>query len=114
MVIVLALGGVGAYAAYRAFGHADREVTAVPTRIAFQGTVERTVPLRIQAPATPCPLKLLDLDGNVLANTELDPGSIARFDHTRFQGTVCEGAEVYVNGVKAKTEPVDGGVSFRS
>lgn len=115
--VVVILGGVGGYSLYRGLSSASSEVPGEPVPSKVELKASTTAPLRVRAPDMVCKLTLLDLEGNVLEPPrEIEPGVELKFAYKEFQGTVCLGAEVYVNGVKQAPTPGPSGESgsFRS
>ncbi|MEO5878051.1 MAG: hypothetical protein ABIS86_15245 [Streptosporangiaceae bacterium] len=105
MGVVVALGIVGGYTLYRGLANSAGDSPApAPTRIVQRAEASPS-PLVVKAPNAPCHLVILDRDRNSIIK-DLEPSEIYEFQEEEFQGTVCAGAEVYVNGVRQTPTPI--------
>jgi len=113
MGVVVVLGVGGGYALYSELssGSSSGAPKPAPDRIAQQARATPE-PLVIKAPNRTCRLVIVDKDRTSIVK-DLEPSEIYEFPDQEFQGTVCEGAEVYVNGVLQTPTPVPSEDSVR-
>jgi hypothetical protein len=104
MGFVVALGVGGGYALYAGLSGRSGESGPAPARVAQQASASPS-PLLVKAPNSICHLVILDKDRNSIVK-DLGPSEIYEFQEQEFQGTVCAGAEVYINGVRQTPTPV--------
>jgi hypothetical protein len=106
MGLAVALGVVGGYSLYHELS--TRSSSAVPgsapAKVVQQASASPS-PLLVKAPNSTCHLVLLDKGRNSIVK-DLAPGEIFEFQQQEFQGTVCAGAEVYINGVRQTPTPI--------
>jgi hypothetical protein len=111
--VVVALGVVGGYSLYLGLAGSSSPTAPGPgpTRIVQRAEASPS-PLMVKAPNTACHLVILDKDRNSIVK-DLEPSEIYEFQEREFQGTVCAGAEVYVNGVRQSPTPIPSQDSVR-
>jgi hypothetical protein len=106
MGVVVVLGVAGGYGLYRGLSTDSSSGTpsTAPSKVVQQANAS-PAPLTVKAPNRVCHLVIVDKDRTSIV-MDLEPDEIYEFPDPEFQGTVCAGAEVYVNGVLQTPTPI--------